>query len=158
MEAWQLEAWHWIVVGLVLCVAEVLVPATVLLWTGIAALIVGGIVAIWSGLGWQTQGILFAVLAAVSVAIGLSLRRHFAKAQHPTGINRGTFRFIGQRGALHTAIVNGRGEIKLGDTIWAATGPELPAGTSVEVVASDGTTLTVALPAAKPAAAGAARR
>ena len=154
MEGFHIETWHWIVIGLALALAEILIPATVLLWTGIAALIVGGIVALWPGLGWQTQAILFSVLAAVSVAIGLYLRRHFAKPQHPTGINRGTFRFIGQRGALHTPIVNGRGEIKLGDTIWAATGPDLPSGTTVEVVASDGTTLTVALPAAKPAGTG----
>src|SRR6185295_8903711 len=59
-------------------------------------------------------------------------------------VNLGTTRHVGQRGVLATAIVAGRGSVKLGDTVWPVTGPDMPAGTTVTVTGTDGVTLTVA--------------
>ena len=49
-------------------------------------------------------------------------------------------------------IVNGRGSVKIGDSIWRVTGPELPWGAQVTVIGADGTLLKV-VPAAAAAAA-----
>jgi membrane protein implicated in regulation of membrane protease activity len=135
-------AWHWIVLGVALAIAETLLPGTILLWLGIAAALTGIVLLAWSDLGWQGQVLLFGAIAVVAVAIGLALRRKLHKPQ-PRDVNLGTQRFVGQRGALSTAISNGRGEIRLGDTVWPVAGPDLPAGTSVVVTGSDGVTLTV---------------
>jgi hypothetical protein len=59
---------------------------------------------------------------------------------------------VGQRGALLLPIVNGRGRIRLGDSSWSVTGPDLPAGMSVEVTGIEGT-----VPASAPAGRGAPR-
>lgn len=137
-----MAAWHWIVLGVALAIAETLLPGTILLWLGIAAALTGIVLLAWTELGWQGQVLLFGAVAVVAVAIGLLLRRKLHKPQ-PRDVNLGTQRFVGQRGALSTAISNGRGEIRLGDTVWPVAGPDLPAGTSVVVTGSDGVTLSV---------------
>jgi membrane protein implicated in regulation of membrane protease activity len=50
---------------------------------------------------------------------------------------------IGQRFVLVEAIVNGRGKARVGDGQWLVTGPDLPAGSDVEVVGVDGALLKV---------------
>jgi membrane protein implicated in regulation of membrane protease activity len=40
-------------------------------------------------------------------------------------------------------MVDGRGRVPVGDGWWLAEGPDLPAGSEIEVVAVDGTTLKV---------------
>ena len=55
----------------------------------------------------------------------------------------GAVQLIGQSFELVDPIVNGRGSIKTGDTIWRVEGPELPRGTRIKVVGADGTVLKV---------------
>ena len=50
---------------------------------------------------------------------------------------------IGQRYQLIEPIVNGRGKALVGDGQWLVSGPDLPLGSTVEVVAVEGTTLKV---------------
>jgi membrane protein implicated in regulation of membrane protease activity len=50
---------------------------------------------------------------------------------------------VGRRVVVVEPIVNGRGKVKVGDGAWLAEGPDVAAGTEVEVVAVDGTTLKV---------------
>lgn len=40
-------------------------------------------------------------------------------------------------------IVNGVGRVRVGDSEWRATGPDLPTGSRVLVVGAEGTTLEV---------------
>ena len=140
----RLEAWHWVVVGAILAVAEIVVPSAILIWCGVAAIALG--VALWilPPVAWQWQIGAFIVLAPASVALGLALRKRWAKPESKAEVNLGTTRHVGQRGILATAIVAGRGSLKLGDTVWPVTGPDLPAGTTVTVTGTDGVTLTVA--------------
>jgi len=58
-------------------------------------------------------------------------------------LNRRGERYVGRQFTLETAIINGRGSIKVDDSVWRATGPELPAGRRVKVVGADGTVLRV---------------
>ena len=51
---------------------------------------------------------------------------------------------IGQCYDLIDPIVNGRGSVKIGDSIWRVEGPELPKGARVRVLGADGTLLKVA--------------
>lgn len=139
-----MEAWHWFVLGIVLMVLEVFVFGAVLLWTGIAAMIVGVIALSYPAMTWEFQVVAFVVIALVSVAVGLGLRKRRAHAPTPQFVNLGTARFVGQEGILDTAIVAGRGSLRLGESVWPVTGPDMPAGTRVKIIASDGVSLTVA--------------
>jgi membrane protein implicated in regulation of membrane protease activity len=50
---------------------------------------------------------------------------------------------IGRVVPLERAIVNGQGRVQIADAYWDVTGPDLPAGATVRIVAADGMTLKV---------------
>jgi membrane protein implicated in regulation of membrane protease activity len=140
--------WLWIVVGIALAIAEIFAPGTLLLWTGVAAVVLGfGLAAAdLAGLapwGWQPQLLAFILLAIASVLLGLKLRHKPPEALATRDVNIGSARLVGQRARLETAITDGRGSLRIGDTLWQVTGPDLPAGTNVRISASDGIVLTV---------------
>ena len=44
---------------------------------------------------------------------------------------------------VEQAIENGRGKVRVGDTLWSAEGPNAPAGAWVTITGSKGTVLVV---------------
>jgi hypothetical protein len=44
---------------------------------------------------------------------------------------------------LAAPIVDGHGQVKIDDTNWRITGPDLPSGTRVKVIGADGAVLKV---------------
>ena len=52
-------------------------------------------------------------------------------------------RYIDRVFTLETAIENGFGKVRVGDTLWRAKGNDLAAGTKVKVTAADGIVLVV---------------
>jgi hypothetical protein len=53
--------------------------------------------------------------------------------------------YVGRSVVVEQAIENGRGKVRVGDTLWSAEGPDAPAGARVTVTGSKGTVLVVAL-------------
>ena len=137
------EFWHWWVLAVVLLALEVAAPGTFFLWFAIAAAAVGLIVLILPDFIWQLQVLIFALggVGAV-VAWRAYARRHPQPSADPTLNRRGT-QYIGQVFHLTEAITDGRGRMKVGDTIWRVAGPDLPAGTKVRVTGVEGTVLRV---------------
>lgn len=143
-----LGAWSWIVLGAILLVLEILVPGVFLLWIGIAAILTGAMslqlvhLALW---GWQTQVIVFLVLSVIAALVG---KRVMAASEGDTDqplLNRRAEQLVGRAATLESPIVDGYGRVRLGDTVWRVTGPDLPAGTKVRVAAAkDGTLAVVA--------------
>lgn len=102
-----------------------------------------GVVAFSYDVSWQWQLIWFCGLSLASVLIAAKyLRRNPLASERPL-LNRRALQLIGQSFDLVDPIVNGRGSIKSGDTIWRVEGPELPRGTRITVVGADGTLLKV---------------
>lgn len=141
-----LGAWSWIVLGAVLLGLEVFAPGVYLLWIGIAALLTGalsfqiGDAAWW---GWPAQVIVFLVLSLASVIVGrFAFGSDKGESDEPL-LNQRERQLVGQISTLEEPIRDGHGRIRLGDTLWLATGPDLAAGTRVKVVGAVGTTLTV---------------
>ena len=52
--------------------------------------------------------------------------------------------YIGRKVVVADAIRNGRGRVRVGDTIWAAEGEDAAEGTEVEVTGVNGIVLVVA--------------
>ena len=52
--------------------------------------------------------------------------------------------YVGRVFTLDKPIVDGVGTIRIEDTVWRVSGPNLPAGSRVKVVQADGASLTVA--------------
>jgi len=61
-------------------------------------------------------------------------------------LNRRAEQLIGRRYVLDSAIVNGQGKARVGDSLWLVQGPDLPSGATIEVVAVDCSTLKVQAP------------
>ncbi len=142
----ELGPWSWWVLGLALLAAELIVPGVFLVWIGLAAIIVGALsLALWEEpyWSWQLQMLLFAALAVVVVLLG---RRYVYRSNQETDepyLNQRGASLVGRTATLREPIAEGRGRIRLDDTYWSVMGPDLPAGTRVRIVASNGRDLTV---------------
>jgi inner membrane protein len=134
--------WFWLILAAVLGTAEILIPGIFLIWLGIAALITG-LAAWFLPIGVTAQGLLFAALAVASVYAG---RRWFAQnpieSDDPKLNDRGA-RLTGEVVTVVEAISNGRGRVKVGDSVWNARGPDTPSGAQVRVTGADGAVLLV---------------
>ena len=138
-----LQFWHWLILGLALAVIEVLAPGTFFLWLGIAAGLTGLLVLAIPDVAWQLQLIVFGVLSIVSVGAGRAwLRRHPLKSEDAT-LNRRAEQHVGRVFVVEQPIVNGRGTIRVGDSLWRADGPDAPTGARVRVTGVSGTVLQV---------------
>ena len=143
-----LGAWNWMILAAILFVLELLAPGIFLMWFGVAAVVTGLIVFRYD-VAWEWQLIWFCGLSMAAVLLAAKyLRKHPLESERPL-LNERAVQLIGQSFDLIDPIVNGRGSIKTGDTIWRVEGPELPQGTRIKVIGADGTVLKVA-----PAVAG----
>jgi membrane protein implicated in regulation of membrane protease activity len=142
MSQWQ--NWYWFVIGGVLMFLELAVFGAVLLWFGIAAILTGVVsYFLMSDMGGLAQIWLFLAFAIASLG-GIAATRKYIYGKPPQQqVNARLQQMVGQRGILDTPILAGRGSMRLGDTVWAVRGPELPAGTVVDIVSFDGETHAV---------------
>lgn len=134
----------WWLLALVLIAAEMLAPGYFLLWIGIAAGAMGLVTLVVPGMSGIAQAVLFGLLAIAACLVYWKLIRPVAEQRDDQPLlNRRGAQLVGRRFVLAEAIVNGRGKVKVGDSEWLAEGPDLPAGSEVEVVAASGSTLRV---------------
>ena len=143
---WELSTHYlWWILALLLIAGELLLPGYFLLWIGLAAAAMGVVLWVDPALGMLVQAILFGLLAFASCVGYARWLRPRLERRAPGGerLNRRAEQLVGQRYELIEPIVNGRGKARVGDGQWLVSGPDLPLGTTVEVVAVEGTTLQV---------------
>lgn len=133
----------WWLLALIFIAAEVLLPGYFMLWIGVAAGAMG-LILMFIPLEFLWQGMLFGALSFLSCAIYWKFIRPFAEAGDDKQVlNRRGDHLVGQRFELVEAIVNGRGKARVADGVWLVEGPDLPAGTEIEVASVEGTLLKV---------------
>ncbi len=133
--------WHWLVLGLGLLCAEMLITTEfVLLWMGVSAIVVG-LLTMLLPLNWQTELVLFGVLSVVSYFTYRKLRPTI-ESDKPN-LNRRGHSYIGRVFSLSEPIVNGVGKVHVDDSQWRVSGPDTAVGNRVRVIEVDGTTLKV---------------
>jgi membrane protein implicated in regulation of membrane protease activity len=134
--------WNWLILAVVLFTLETIVPGVHFLWFGLAAVIVG-ILALATGVTWQLQVIAFVVISVLTVFwVRRYVRSDAAKSDLPDLNERGQ-QYVGRSLVVEQAIQNGRGKVRVGDTLWLAEGPDAPAGARVKVTAAKGSLLVV---------------
>lgn len=133
----------WLLIGGLLVIAEALAPGFVLLWFGVAALVTGGLVFFAPDLAWPWQFLCFGAVSLASLLLWFQLRPK-GDGQDGSTLNRRGNAMIGKLVTLETAIKNGTGSARIGDGVWTVRGVDTPAGTVVQIVASDGAVLEVA--------------
>ena len=130
--------WFWWGIALALFAAEAVLPGSFMLWLGFAA--VGtALIDLLIPMPPAVQWMLFGVLSVVAVGAGWQYKkRHPSRDSDQPLLNRRGAQLIGQVFVVESAIIDGRGRLKIGDAFWTAIGPDLPAGARVRVVAMDG--------------------
>jgi inner membrane protein len=121
---------------------EIVLPGAFLLWLGVAAVLTGLVLPILDfGLGFQ-----FGLFAVLSIGLGIFARvvlRYGVSVSDRGILNKAANRFLGQIVLVVEPIVNGRGKVKVGDTLWNAEGPDTAEGARVKVTGASGTVLRV---------------
>ena len=133
-----LPYWSWLVAGLVLSLLETLIPGAFLIFIGIAGLVVGVADFVYP-LPLEAQMIAFAVLAAALALAGKGFYGSVVRSSGDGDVSRAEA-MIGREYYLDAEITRGFGQIRVADSVWRVSGPDLPDGARVKVVsvASDG--------------------
>ncbi len=129
------ENWFWWALALLLLAAEALVPGVFLLWLGLAAGGTGALKLLMPGMAPVTQWIVFSFLSLVSVGVAWQIRRRSSvKVTDQPLLNQRSAQLVGRVYPLDSAIINGRGRLKIGDAFWHVEGPDTDAGMRVRIV------------------------
>jgi len=132
----RIELIVWAGLALLLIAAESMLPGVFLLWLGIAAAAVFLVLLAVPDLAPVWQAVVFVGLAFVSIGAYVKFFRENLKPSDQPLLNRRSEQLVGQVFPLESAIVDGRGRLKIGDAFWSAEGEDLPAGTRVRVISA----------------------
>lgn len=142
----QPEWWHWAVTGIVLILAELAVPAFVLIWFGLGALVVSLVVGV-TGIGLTAQ---LAVWMVASVSFTVGWFKVFRTDRHKTRVGMSDPVLLGEVGLLSRGVAPfEKGEVRfqkpmLGTDIWPCIADEsIIAGERVKVVGVEGSLVKV---------------
>jgi inner membrane protein len=134
--------WNWFILAVALFILETVVPGVHFLWFGLAAIVVG-LLTLATGMGWPWQLVAFGVISVLTVFWVRRFYRVGAAQTDLPDLNIRGQQYIGRSVMVDTPIQNGRGKVRVGDTLWPAEGADAPAGTWVTVTATRGTVLVV---------------
>ncbi|HRP11253.1 MAG TPA: NfeD family protein [Terricaulis sp.] len=133
---------HWLVLGLVLLIAEMATGTTYLLWPAVAAFFTA-LISFFGFTHWWADVAIFAVLVMVLTYFGQPIVKRWRSEGAASGLNDRAATLVGKRGVIDN-FANGAGSAKVGDTMWRVVSDEvLEAGAEVEVVSVQGVTLRV---------------
>lgn len=132
----------WILAGLVLLGAEIVLPGVFLFWIGLAAIGTGlALFLVVPGFGWEVA--IFLLLLALGIGLSLRVRPRRGPMHRVNAPEAG---LAGRRGSVIAADGTGL-RVRLGDSDWPARlagGAAMPSlGATVRVEAVDGTVLVV---------------
>jgi membrane protein implicated in regulation of membrane protease activity len=134
--------WWWLILGVILSIAEIIMPGVFLIWLGAAALLTG-VLTLAFDLPDAAQFGVFAAAAVVAVYVGRRwLSAHPIESSDPL-LNDRAARLVGRTVLVVEPIQGGEGRVKVGDGVWNARGPDVPSGTRMRVVGADGSRLIV---------------
>ena len=143
----QTEFWHWLIFGGILIILEVVLPGTILLWTGVSAIIVGLLQLMFPAMPWELQMVIFAVLSLVTVTgYRIWIKKRPIETLDPTLNKRGA-QYIGREVTVTETQLGGRGRTMVDDSTWlirSEDGEELNKDSIYRVTGVDGATLLIA--------------
>ena len=139
----NLVFWHWWILAIGLVILEVLAPGVIFLWLGIGAALTGFVLLAASTIDWHIQLIIFACLSVISGVGGRFLiKRNPLETDQPL-LNQRSARHIGRTFTLEEPIENGTGKVRIGDSNWLIKGDDMPVGTLIRVMGTEGSSLIV---------------
>ncbi|AKD39149.1 hypothetical protein I926_09195 [Pasteurella multocida subsp. multocida OH4807] len=142
LSSWSL--WHWLILGFVLLIAELVLPGVFLLWWGLAAIVIAGVMAIFPSLSLTALSISYAVFALILSVVWWKYQHGKDKVdQSHSALNQRDHAMLGTKGTVQEISANGIGRGHFGDTTWRVHGNDLAVGDLIEVERVEGITLHV---------------
>jgi len=134
--------WLWLIGGVLLGIAEMVVPGVYLMWIGGAAALTG-LAALALPLGVDAQFAIFAVATIAAIYVG----RRFLTANPITSadplLNDKGARLVGSIVTAVEPVDALQGRVKVGDGVWSARGSEAAVGERLRVTGCTGAVLLV---------------
>jgi len=111
--------WHWIILGIVLIAGEVIIPGAVVVWFGMAALIIGGLVYLFA----LQSAAQFFLWSALSIAMLFAYRRFFKPTAPVTSVGQSKSEYADIPGIVIQQLDDNRFKARfdlpvLGDREW----------------------------------------
>lgn len=145
-----LSVWHWVGLGILLLAIEVAVGTFDLLWVSAGAFLTAlfALLVPAPAGGWEGQLTFFGVVAIAFVISGRTLFKGLRNARNTThpNLNDRLANMVGQHGRAATPFVDGRGKVKVDDTVWLAEqadGAAIAEGDAIVIAAAEGGLLKV---------------
>ncbi|MCP4935225.1 MAG: NfeD family protein [bacterium] len=139
----SLGIWNWFILAGILGVMEVIAPGYFLIWYGLAALSVGGL-ALAIDISWQMQLIMYAVIGMGLLIASLRFAGSRAGESDRPMLNKRAKSYLGKTYELLDDTSNGRGSVRVGDSIWSVqieNGANLAKGKGVLITDVNGNKL-----------------
>ncbi len=139
-----LTIWHWFALAVILGILDVVLGANfMLIACGLAALLAGMILWIIPNLTGEWQCLIFSFGIIISLIVWRKCPKKKLALSDTPYLNQRARQYLNRYFTLEEPITNGRGRVKVDDTIWRVEGEDLPAGTRIQVVDVDGIILKV---------------
>lgn len=143
----ELLWWHWAIAGLALILCELAIPAFVLVWFGLGALVLAAILAAIPQIGLTAQLATWLIISLLMVAVWF---KFFKPSARKTQAGTSGANAIGEIGLLTREVAPfQRGEVRfqkpmLGSDVWPCIADEaLAVGVRVKVLSVEGSFLKI---------------
>ena len=137
-----MSPWWWVSFGIGLLAIEMLVMSFFLIWPGLAALAMAGILYLNPAMQGEIQVSLFAI---ISILLTFAGRYFFQRHEPETSLNQRTKQIIGMKARV-TDFELGTGHVEINGLRWVAKWPEgqtAKPGDIVTITAAEGMTVEV---------------
>lgn len=133
----------WLIAAVLLGIAELVAPGVFLIFLAAAAAITGALVLIFPDMPLAVQLLGFAAWSVVSVLLGRRFYRDMPVESTDPLLNDRIARLLGETVTVTVAIDGGSGRVRVGDSEWAARGPDAPVGARMRITGAVGNALKV---------------
>jgi inner membrane protein len=134
--------WLWLIGGVLLGIAEMVVPGVYLMWIGGAAVLTG-VVALLLPVGVAAQFAIFAVATIAAIYVGRRFLMANPIASADPMLNEKGKRLVGTIVVAVEPVDAFQGRVKVGDGVWSARGADAVVGDRLRVTGCEGAMLVV---------------
>ncbi len=134
--------WLWLIGGVLLGIAEMIVPGVYLMWIGGAAVLTG-LVALVLPNGVAAQFAIFTVVTIAAIYLGRRFLAANPIASADPLLNDRSARLVGSIVVAVAPVDALQGRVKVGDSVWSARGTSAAVGDRLRVVGVEGGILIV---------------
>ncbi len=144
----ELSGWYWLALGILLVALEMLAPSFVIVWPGLAAIVLAVLVAIFPNISGEWLVVTFSVLSVAFTFVGRALAIQLRKSEPANTLNSRAEGMIGRKAKV-VSFDSGEGKVTVSGVQWPAiweAGEVSEIGQSVIISAARGVSLTVKNP------------